>query len=142
MAEPRKQSTSGIVVGRSQRDRAKSLNDIYAQRDRIIRGSQGNSSRINQAVAIANGYARNIQGTAQYAFDSLPLQDRVNVAVQQARQKGYTTAAQANADEELTRIFGRYRNDFFNTRIGGAIMPGTFSRQYPRSVYARRNNRR
>ena len=141
MAEPRKSNTVEAAVSASQRDRAKSLNDIYAQRDRIIRGSQGNSSRIKQAVAIANGYARNIRGTAEYAFDSLPLQDRVNVAVEQARQKGYTTAAQANADEELTRIFGKYRNDFFNERISGAIVPGTFSRRYPRSVYMRTNRR-
>lgn len=140
MAEPRKKNGATVVVSRTQRDRMKSVNDIYAQRDRIVRGSQGNPARINLAGQIANRYARNIYDTPEYAFDRLPIQQRVNEAVAEARRRGYTTAAQANADEELVRRYGRFAGDFFNQGIARAILPGSMSRAYSRSVYAR--NRR
>ena len=134
MAEPRKNNGATVVVSRTQRDRMKSVNDIYAQRDRIVRGSQGNAGQI------ANRYARNIYDTPEYAFDRLPIQQRVNEAVAEARRRGYTTAAQANADEELVRRYGRFAGDFFGRGIARAILPGSMSRAYSRSVYAR--NRR
>lgn len=92
-------------------------------------------------MSISRRYVQNIQQTPEYAFDSLRPAERQRLASEAARQRGYVTAQQANADPELTRLYGQYTNDFFNERINGVRVPGQMSRRYSRSVYARRNNR-
>lgn len=138
MAEPRTKSGTAVVTTTSQRERVKSLKDIYEQRDRIAAGSP---ERRELAARIAGDYVQNIKNTPEYAFDSLRLSDRQRLAMEAARQRGYTTAAQANADERLTRLYGRYTNDFFNEYLNGVRVHGQFGRGYPRSVYARKNRR-
>lgn len=136
MAEPRR-ITATISVGSGGRDRQKSINDIYAQRDRIIVGSQGNRSRIERASAIANRYVGNIRGTEENAFDRLRPAERQRTAIAEAMRRGYTTAQQANADPELRRRFGTYRNDFFNRYLAALYPWGEFDRPYSRNTYMR-----
>ena len=122
--------------------RAKSMNDIYEQRDRIIAGSQGNRSRIERAANIARTYASNIAATEQFRLDMRPQSERVAEAVAEARRRGYTTAQEANADKELKDRYGTFQNDFFGTRIPGVFIPENrrlMGRPYSRSVYM--NNR-
>lgn len=90
-------------------------------------------------MRISRSYADNIRQTPEYAFDSLRPRQKSQLAMEAALRKGYVTAAQANADRELTRTYGTYTNDFFNERLGGVLLPGQFSRKYSRSVYARNN---
>ena len=136
MPEPRK-VTATISVGTMGRDRGKSLNDIFAQRDRIIEGSQGNRSRIDRAMAISRQYVNNIRNTDENAFDRLRPQERARIAVEEARRRGYTTAEQANADRELRRRYGTYRNDFFNRYLESINPWGEFNRPYTRIQYTR-----
>ena len=128
--------------GRSIINRTKSIDDIYEQRDRIIRMAQGDRSRIDRASEIARRYVNNISQTREYAFDSQRPRERARQALSAARERGYTTAQQANADRGLTQMYGRYANDFFNERLERAYVPGQFGRQYSRSTYMRRRRNR
>ena len=135
-SEPKRIRTT-VGMGRA---RSKSLNDIYNQRDRIIMGSQGNDTRIARASAIARAYADNIQSTEQFALDMRPQSVRVAEAVAEARRRGYTTAQEANADEELRDRYGVFQNDFFGTSLNGVFIPENrrlMGRPYSRSVYTR-----
>lgn len=123
--------------------KSRSLNDIYDKANRLYSQAwnAGDRTRAERIKEIRDRYVSNIKSTKEYAFDQKKGKDQVAEAVEAARKKGYTTAEQANRDKKLTKMYGTYRNDFFNKYIESVYTPGTYGRKYSQSVYARKNNR-
>ncbi len=114
MAEPRKQSTSVVEIGRSQRGRAKSLNDIISQQTRLLDRLNPEDPRYRRVRDITTRYAENIYNTPESQSD--------NAAIEAIARSS------DSVDEERGRAIGNLNRSIFG-------------RKYPRSVYSRRNNR-
>ena len=122
-------------------EKTRTLDEVYSKANSLMSAAYraGNMDRYNRIKGIRDRYVSNIKSTKEYEFDAKKQNDRAQEAIDAARKKGYTTAARANRDKRLTKMYGTYGNDFFNQRLGSVVMPGLWQRAYSRSVYAKTN---